>query len=343
MDALVAQQPTSRSLGAWFAAIGVVATAIGIARIDAKGVERIHRLPMPVLAVPDRTSLALAGGKLGKLNVRAKVLEARSVPTSSPVIAIAPWDGKLAVASFDDGAWILDGDAALPLALGTAVNDLAPGPDGWLFAATNDGAFRVSRAGKVEKLADGVFSAVAIWRGQPYFASAHGLATVDAQGFITYGAERGLVPERPDALAACGSVLCIAAEDGLWLFDGSSTTRRSSGSGDLTSDAVTAVAFDGTSIIAGTFDAGFASLGTRARRMAPVDGLVDGRINPRALVSWNGLFLAGTPTGLAVVRGDDAGHVTNLPAKEITAVAATSPAVWVGYRGGLARIELEVP
>jgi len=343
MHALVARRSSSRSLAAWFAALGVVAAAVGIAQIGAKGVERIHRLPTPVLAVPNRASLALAGGKLGKLHAHAKILETHALPTSSPVIAIAPWDGKLAVASFDDGAWVLDGDAALPLALGTAVNDLAAGPDGWLFAATNDGAFRVSSAGKVEKLADGVFSAVAIWRGQPYFATTHGLATIDAQGFITYGAERGLVPERPDALAACGTALCIGAEDGLWLFDGSGTTRRSSGSGDLPSDAVTAIAFDSAGIFAGTLDAGFARLGTSARRLAPADGLFDGRINPRALASWKGSMLAGTPTGLEIVRGDASGHISNLPTKEITSISATSLAVWVGYRGGLARIELEIP
>ena len=340
MSAVALRRPAVGAAGALALAV------IALARIDpgslTQWAERIQRLPKLVLTQPARESLALAGGALGKLEVSAEVVETRSLPTASPIISIVPWQGGLAVASFDDGAWLLDGDAVLPLEIGTAVNELAAAPEA-LYAATNDGAFAIGRDGKARQLAPGVFSAVAIWRGQPWFATTHGIATVDARGFVTYGAEHGLQPMRPSALADCGSALCIGAGDGLWLFDGKGARRESSGSGALPADEVTAVAFDGHARWAGTFDAGLARLVPKgARRMSPADGIEDGRIAPHALVTWRGLLLAGTPSGIEVVRGEAAGALRSpLPSKQVSALAADVNGIWMGYAGGIARLDVE--
>lgn len=343
MAALALHPPHRRALLAGTLAVLTLWATIAVATMDpaelGRWAERVHRWPALVLAPPQRASLALGGGKLQKLSVRAQVLEQRALPTTSPIIGLAPLGSRLAVASFGDGAWLLDGDRLQPLPIGTAVNALA-GDGTVLWAATNDGAYRVRVDGTAERLASGAFTAVTTWRGQPWFTSPRGLSTVDEQGFVTFGAEHGLVPMRPASVAACGEVLCLGAEDGLWLFDGRTAVRHTSASGALPADEVTAVAYDGAAIWAGTFDAGFARLNRDPRRLAPSDGLADGRIDARALASWRGLLLAGTPSGLSVVRGDAAGLA---PMHEVTSVAAVGDALWIGFSGGIARLEVSAP
>lgn len=324
-----------------------VAVALAWARarpvVVARWIERVHRLPRPVWGLPSHAPMALGGGALGTLTVHGRILKAVALPTKSPIVAIVPWKGGLAIASFDDGAWALKNGRARPLRLGFTVNALAVGPDGALYAATNQGAFRVSAEGQVEQLGPGAYVAVTVWRGRPWFAAPHGIATVDDRGFILYGREHGVSAAHPSTLAGCGQVLCIGAEDGLWLFDGTSARHVSAGSGALPSDEVTAVVFaHPRTIWAGTFDAGLARIGADAhRRMAPSDGLPEGRIDPRALVRWRGATVAGTPTGLLVVRDGRAGELTHLPSSEITALGVADQALWIGYRGGIARLALE--
>lgn len=335
------------ALAAWV----VVPTLLGLwlstpERIHqtAQWIERAQRVPAPVMAAPDRASLSLGGGAVTRLRMRARVLETRLLPTQSPVTALAEGDRGLAVATFDDGAWLLrPEEPAVPLAAGTAVNDLAFDEQGQLFAATDEGALRLDPAGP-HRLAGGAFTAVAVWKDKPWFTSRRGLSALEANGLTTFGVPNGFTAQSPAALAGCGKVLCVGAADGLWTFDGSLFQRRTSGSGDLPTDYVTAVAFSKGNLWAGTFDAGLARLGAQeTRRFAPGDGLPEGRVQPRALTAVGATAFAATPSGLLVVHEESAALIAEgLPRAELTAVApAREGGLWVGYRGGVSRVIAE--
>jgi ligand-binding sensor domain-containing protein len=347
--------PSSRSrqlfaalaLAAWV----VVPTVLGLwlstpARIHdtALWLERAQRIPAPVVYSPDRASLSLGGGAVTQLRMRARVLETRALPTESPVTTITEGDRGLAVATFDDGAWLLhEGARAEPLAAGTAVNGLAFDEKGQLFAATDEGALRLDAAGPV-RLGSGAFTAVAVWQGKPWFTSRRGLSALEAKGLTTFSAPNGFTAQSPAALAGCGAVLCVGAADGLWTFDGALFQRRTSGSQDLPTDYVTAVAFAEGEVWAGTFDAGLSRLGAKGtRRFATSDGLPEGRVQPRALTAVGSTAFAATPSGLMVVSGESAALIAEgLPRAELTAVApAREGGLWVGYRGGVSRVLVE--
>ena len=307
----------------------------------ARWLERTQRLPALSWRAPERASLSLGGSEVGRLAVSLRTLEAHALATSSPVIAIAPGHGTLAVVTFDDGLCLLRAGRCTNVGLGPVVNDVVAGERGF-YVASADGAFRVDPAGRAVRLAPGAFSAVAIWRGQPWWASARGVSTLDRGGFITFGPEHGLSAQRPASLSACGRELCIGAEDGLWTFDGRWARRHSTASGELPDDFVTAVAGGAGEIWVGTFASGLAELtGGAPRRIGLGDGVPDGRIEPRAFAELGSLALAGTPSGLLVVEGGRAGLTAEgLPDPEVTAVHAADDGVWLGYRGGVRRVEV---
>ena len=307
----------------------------------ARWLERAQRLPVVTLGTPDRSSLSLGGGAVGRIAVSLRTLEAHRLATNSPVIAIAERSDAVAVVTFDDGLCLLAHGVCRNVGLGPVVNDVVAGERSF-FVASADGAFWVEPDGRTVRLAPGAFTAVTIWRGQPWWASAQGISTLDRGGFVTFGAEHGLGAERPSALAACGRELCVGAEDGLWTFDGRWARRHSSASGELPEDFVTAVSGGSGEIWVGTFSGGLAELtGAAPRRMGLSDGLPDGRIEPRAFTTLGSLALAGTPSGLLVAESGRVGLTADgLPDPEVTAVRAAKQGVWLGYRGGVRRVEV---
>jgi ligand-binding sensor domain-containing protein len=303
-----------------------------------------------VLETPGRASAVRAGGeRLSTSTARMEVLEVRPLPTSSPVVAIAehPAGDLIAAATFDDGAFATEKTYRAHLVPGlAAVNGLAFDAVGTLYAATDDGAYRVQPAGVPERLARGGFSAVTRWRGAMWMASRAGVSRVGERGLTTWGAAQGLSPQAPVALAPCGETLCVGAVDGLWLFDGETAARRTSASGDLPTDFVTAVAGGpGAEVWAGTFDGGIARMGSgdrAASRLTPADGLMEGRIHPRALAVVGDVAYAGTPSGLLVIRGTEHA-VLPVGGEEITAVAPSRwGGVWLGARGRALRVSVEL-
>ncbi len=308
-------------------------------------IERAQRIPSPVLNLPERASLALGGGRVRRVRATASVPESFSLPTSGPVVAVAEREGELVAATFDDGAYrVVAGADPGRLPLGDAVNDLAFDSAGTLYAATDDGAFRLDAKGAC-RLGVGAFSAVAVWRGQPWFSSRRGLSVQGERGFVTYGIPAGFEAQSPGSLSACGEVLCVGAADGLWDYDGTRFRHHTSGSGSLPTDYVTAVAFGSGRRWAGTFDGGLARVGEGdGRRYAPADGLPEGRVQPRALAVADDTVYASTPTGLLLLRGDRAALVADgLPQAELTAArVARAGGVWVGYRGGISRVVAEL-
>jgi ligand-binding sensor domain-containing protein len=303
-------------------------------------VERARRAPAVLPGTLDHRSLALAGGSIARHAARALVV-GRVELGEGPVVAIAEKDNVLALGLFDGGAFKVEaGGEPEAIDIDERVNDLAFAPDGTLYAATAGGAFKVAPEGEPKKIASGVFQAVAIWKGRAHFASPRGLSIADDSGFVTLGRDQGFGADSPAALADCGPRLCAGALDGLWTWDGSKATRLGSDSGALPSDWVTAVGYGSFGLWAGTFDAGLARLYPQAHRVAPADGLPEGRVQPHALVVGEDAMFAGTPAGLLELREGSAALVAEgLPSKEITALApAGEGGLWVGLEKGAVRV-----
>jgi ligand-binding sensor domain-containing protein len=308
-------------------------------------VERAERFPHPTLSSVSRASLILEGARIEARQVGARVHERISLGVDSTVVRILQTDDHLYVATFDEGLFAISGfETNAPrverLELDLRTNDLARGPDGTLWVATNGGAYRVRREGAAEHVASGSFTAVTVWRGAPVFASRRGLTFLEANGARTVGAAHGVGADNPAALAVCGDALCIGATDGLWRYDGHSARRLSSASGALPTDWVTAVAAEGDVTWVGTFDAGVSELSQgNARRISTRSGLADGRVFPNALVAMNKVAYLGTPTGLVAIHGETVSRWTVPDVASITAVAiAARGGLWVGAEGFVVRV-----
>jgi ligand-binding sensor domain-containing protein len=114
-------------------------------------------------------------------------------------------------------------------------------------------------------------------------------------------------------------------------------------SGSLPHRWVTALMANGTELLVGTYKGGVTRLD--AERALPVAGTEQLWINPHGLMRVGDTFYAATlGDGLArwQSKGDgDASRVVELgplPSDDVTAVAAYAGALWVGTRGGLARV-----
>lgn len=326
-------------------ALGAIAARAVNADEAARWRERLQRLPLPVWSAPDRASLATGGGEVQRTSRRATLRERLELPEGGPVIAFAQCPPKaaclapLVLATFDGGAFAVEDGTLRPLRLGARVNAVTFTEEGELYAATDEGLFR-----QEERIAAGSFADVTWWRGRVAAVSPRGLSLVEAGGLRTLGSAQGLTAQSPAVVAPCEEALCIGAVDGVWTYDGRGFSHRSSASGDLPTDHVTAVASQAGTTWLGTFEGGLArwSAGS-VRRVAPSDGLPDGRVQPRALVAVGGGAVVGTPSGLLWVEGGRAGPLgIELPEKEATALAvASAGGLWVGHRRGAVRVELE--
>lgn len=134
---------------------------------------------------------------------------------------------------------------------------------------------------------------------------------------------------------------------GLFRFDPEtgSFERHSVSSGDLPVDWVTAIVPWGEGIVAGTYHGGLSWYDGRTFRIEPesAGGLPSGWVNPHAL-GWAGelLWIGTLERGLAFGRDGQWGQLDladGLPSRDVTAVLPDGDgAVWVGTRGGLARV-----
>jgi hypothetical protein len=281
--------------------------------------ERAQRIPLPVLRE--------RGTQLPTTPVEpmtAEVLERVELP--GDVVALAAHGDALYVGTFDRGAFRIENGMLVALPIDSRVNDLAVAGDGTVYAATNGGAFADAR-----RLSYGAFTAVTIWNGRAAFASPHGISIVEGKDFHTLGPAQGIRGDMPSSLADCGVFLCIGASDGVWLFDGSSSTHR-----QAPEEMVTAVACDRDEVWAGTLARGV------ARLPGPAPALPDNRVSPHALLVQGGAVFIGTPSGLIVLRGGRPNLVRELA--PVTALAASSRGgLWVGTRNAAVRVDLSEP
>jgi len=279
--------------------------------------ERAQRFPVPVLRAANAHRPTAPAEDLP-----AQVLERIELP--GDVVALASHGDALLAGTFDRGAFRIENGEAVALPGDARVNDLAVGSDGTVYAATNGGAFADG-----QRLSSGAFTAVTIWKGRAVFASPRGISIVEGTDFHRLGAGQGVRGDMPSSLADCGVLLCIGASDGVWLFDGSTSTHR-----QAPEEMVTAVARDGDEVWAGTLAGGIARL---PGGLAPV--LPDDRISPHALLVHDGAALAGTPSGLVVLRGGRTRLVRELA--PVTALAlAPGGGLWVGTRNAAVRVDV---
>ena len=295
--------------------------------------ERAQRVPLPVLREPKAHRPTVPAEPM-----TAQVLERIELP--GDVVALATHGDALYAGTFDRGAFRIENGKLVALPIDSRVNDLAVAGDDTVYAATNGGAFADAR-----RLSSGAFTAVTIWNGRAAFASPHGISIVEGANFHTLGPAQGIRGDMPSSLADCGVFLCIGASDGVWLFDGSSSTHR-----QAPEEMVTAVARDdggpgfardgrpqaaasNAEVWAGTSGSGVARLPGAA------PALPDNRVSPHALLVHGGAVFIGTPSGLVVLRGGRPNLVRDLA--PVTALAASSRGgVWVGTRNAAVRVDV---
>jgi len=304
--------------------------------------ERLRRLPQPVLRPPPRESSVRAGGeKVKRARAEAKVVEVRGIPAQSPVVAVAELGELLAVATFDGGAFAVERGGMVHRVEGVeAVNAVAFDAEGNLCLASDDGAFVAAPGERARKVAGGAFTAVAYVQGAVWFASPGGVARLDARGMRRWGADQGVVVDHPTSIAECGERICLGALDGFRELEiGADGAPRVVGAQvTLPAEFVTAVASNSLGTWVGTFDGGLVRLGDSP--LTPVDGLPEGRIQPRAMAVVGDQVFAGTPAGLLVARGRTAALVP--VGGEVSAVAPSGQGgIWVGLSGRAVRVEVD--
>lgn len=335
----------------------LVVAALWAHGTPAQWAERAQRVPVPWLSSSPPLPAPVAVERAS-----ARVLEEADVALDSDVVALAELGDALYAGTFDRGAVRIGRDGGRQaLAVDARINDLAAGEE--VFAATNGGAYAIAASGRARKLAPGAFSAVAVWQGRPVFAGRGGIAIASGAGLWTIGAEHGLRPDGPSVLLADGAALHIGAADGLWSFDGARVTHRSSASGELPEEAVTALALSEGALWVGTLGSGVARVCTEGagagasiadarattadRRAAIPDPgipdcrvpLPDGRVTAHGLVATGGALYFGTPSGVVVLRD---GRARLLDAyAPVTALAQSARGgLWIGLRGKVVRVEI---
>jgi Two component regulator propeller len=268
---------------------------------------------------------------------------------SPDVTALAAGDGALYVGTFDRGAARLmrgvDSLDVTPLvAVDERVNAIAARA-GEVWVGTARGATRVTGAAATtfaskDGLADDHVNAILAETDAVTIATTHGLAIVDAAGVRRVTVENGLPASRLTALArATDGALWVGGAHGAARWDGAWSLARALDR-RLPDDFVTAVAADGASLWVGTYSSGMARRDPGGG-WSPVDG-APLWVNPGAIAAWAGRVFVGTNgRGLAIFDGHAWRTLTvadGLPADDVTAFAVDEDGLWVGTRGGLARV-----
>ncbi len=357
-----------------------VETMGGPARIDNSGVTAaqgpsLRRAP---IAFADGRLLVDDDGvtRLGPDGAARNILKPVGLP-SPDVSALAVGDEALYVGTFDRGVaavrWDRDeGSLSIDPVEGlidARINALAVrrlGGAEELWVGTARGASRV-RGGQVTHftVADGLpddhVSAILIEGDVVRIVTSKGYGEVTAAGLARITTESGLPTTRLLAAAR-------AADGALWLggvhgaarlgcdragCDSPSWSMTRAIDGGLPDDYVTALVAAGDDVWVGTYSSGLARRSGRHWTTVREPELPSNWINAGALALWRDRVWAGTvERGLAVSPrqrpGEDQGRWTSLgiadglPSADVTALVADERGLWVGTRGGLARVVMPV-
>jgi ligand-binding sensor domain-containing protein len=333
-----------RDITALAAHDGVVEVGAGVRgwwRVEAGGrVRRVERGVFVGCFVPnDEGFQAVAPGPGCAVDAP---LAADSGLPSAHVTALAVHEGSLYVGTFDGGLARRAGGRFVPVeGAPRFVNALLSDGDR-LWIGTTEGLF-VLRDGRVTKPAlglpgDHVNSLALGADGTLWVATGEGLLGVNG-GRVRVLDERAGLPARivhSVAVTADGAVwagtlggVARLGPDGVQVF--------TQAGGALPHDWATALLPDGDDVIVGTYDAGLARLG--ARGGAPLADAGEIWVNPNGLARVGDALVVSTlGDGLVVRRGGRTAALrAGLPSDDVTAVAVSGGAVWIGTRGGLVR------
>lgn len=306
--------------------------------------ERGQRVPKLVWSKPERASSISTQSRAVTLRTTAVRAIGRYVlPDENLVTQIAPTPTGWVAVTFDAGALLLRDGTVQPLPFGHRVNEVHA-HQGRTWAATDEGLYLLDAEGTPTRVATGTFTSVASWQGGLWALSRAGVSQVTDNLFRTWGKSFGFDADAPSMLRVCGTSLCACASNGVFAFDGQRFTRRSAAGGQLPNDFVTDLASDSTGTWVGTFDAGLAHWHDgKVERWTPLNGLVDGRVQPRTLVTTRLGTVFGSPSGLYSVQ-DGTVSEWRLEGQRFAPVSALAAAddgsFWVGLKGHVLHVEL---
>lgn len=339
--ATVVAVPAMYAAGQWMAARLTERTL-------ALWVERGQRAPKWMWKSPERASAVSPRGRHVALqSLNAVALAQYPLPVASPVTHIASTPQGWVAVTFDEGAFLLGASTVQPLPFGNRVNEVHV-HRGATWAATDHGLWELPAKQDPIRRADGAFTSLASWRDALWALSRSGVMRIDAKGLTRWGSSFGFDADSPSVLRVCGEALCACASNGVFVFDGSTFTRRSAAGAMMPNDFASDVAFNGNTTWVGTFDAGLAQWSPEGVTMwTPRSGLPDGRVQPRTLAPFSSGTVFGTPSGLFSVEAS-AVREWMLTGHQFPAVSAITRApdgsLFIGLTGSVVQIKgLEEP
>ena len=348
----------------------------GFLRIDGRDVTPCSGLPaaQPIaiaidgddflVAFRDGTrSVYRAGAFIPALDLSKATLRALAPPTrpiapsrvsagelpSAHVSALATFQDKLVVGSFDGGAFTIDAAARIAVLDGAPrfINALLAEPDRlWLASATGlsqlkDGEVREIPLGFAASHVNGLARAK---DGTLWLATSDGLLGLQRGQWRKLDERQGLpsrivyaVSEGADGTLWAGTAVGVAriSKDGIETF--------SVETGSLPHRWVTALLADESGTYVGTYQGGVTRLA--ASGATPIPGTDALWLNPHGLERIGTRLYAASMGGGLVAFGPGSGanerppmRVGPLPSSDVTAVKAFAGALWVGTRSGLARL-----
>jgi ligand-binding sensor domain-containing protein len=287
---------------------------------------------------------------------------------SPDVTALAVGEEALYVGTFDHGVARVRWDreqgtlevAPVPDLIDARINALAVRTDGAveeLWVGTARGATRV-RAGQAthfttaDGLPDDHVNAILAESDAVRLATTRGFAEIGPAGVARITPEHGLPTTRLTSLArAADGALWVGGAQGAAAWTGTRWTTARALRGELPDDVVTAVAAVGEELWVGTYASGLARHRDGRWTILREPEVPSSWVNPGALVPfadrvWVGTVERGLMVSPRLRPGEDEGRwraltaADGLPSDDVTALAEDDGALWVGTRGGIARVAL---
>ena len=265
---------------------------------------------------------------------------------SAHVAALAVHGGRLAVGTFNDGVYLLDprGQAETLRGAPRMVNALLSENDSlWMASAT--GLFRW-HADKITvmPMPASTSHVNGLTRGRDgtlWLATSGGLVGVREGTWRQLDESSGLPSRIVYAVAESGDgVLWVGTAGGVARVSPDGVRPYTIDDGRLPHRWVTALLPEPNGVIVGTYAGGVARLGEDTS--AVVRGLEGLWINPHGLVATDSGFLAATLGG-GLVRfqqgSESLSELGPLPSNDVTSAVRYAGSLWVGTRGGLARLQ----
>jgi Ca-activated chloride channel homolog len=281
------------------------------------------------------------------------VAERPGNPVATPLLAVnvsalATFADKLVVGTFDSGILLIDRRSRVAPLPGAPrfVNALLAEPDR-LQIASAQGLF-VLRDGELSQVPLPAASSHVngLWRahdGTLWLATSGGLLGLRDGAWRRIDEAHGLPSRIVYAVAEDhDGVLWAGTAAGAVRLADSGPQTFSVESGALPHRWVTALLPDTTGMLVGTYQGGITRLGSHGAE--PVAGSQTLWLNPHGIARLDAKLYASSMGGGLVELGRDGSstRVGALPSRDVTAMQSFNGALWVGTRGGLARLARDI-